>query len=1089
MDQPLLRIPQIDTTQEEIDNQVQNTVDQYTFDDQTHMVMNKPTGDSREHQIELDLPVDLQQIDSEEIIEGEETNDNHQFHQGTSSSEHIDQSMVPPGGLNTNQIQSILDQFKPPRIEDSFAIGDNNETVYPRSTTSTGGAQGDVIEILSSDDEEVQQQMDDGSDDNMDENSDGVSEDVEEDAEQNSAENSENNFAENSDEINSSGENSAENVEEDLYSGVDEVEAEEEAYILRTEVESDDVQVAQNIDYSENASEIEEINDGFSGNVENTTDQEFLPTTNQLDEHITFTPVDLQIEQDEDQQFTPDFNAHATPEAETYETVELDIPVAEFSAPTIEQETPVAAVESRTNETEEMEVDTVEDDQMEIIDDIEPEVGSGGETPVYEGVENVQENVELENFESDNVEPENLEIEIGANLNNSNNFDDTWDQTRMFIPDETYLAPKSNEKHMDKLDEIEENEETFVTAENELEAEISSKDETELITNETSIEKTSEDAKIDKTCDENVETTEAESVEEIMAESTAESTTEKSTVENSIAEENTTEEKTTEETTTDEKTPENNETELEERIESLQYDHDSWKKETSLSNYYSTVCEYYHISNNEGSYHAKSYLKKALKKLDTVQLDQEIQLRLSRGEEINSGLNRTDNEDRLTEMIASEHFYREQMNAMEDVDLQLEARRFCLSAGGKKIPKAGYAKSRRTNLIKTIIQTKRNQQRAMSASPTSGGISYSQFRTDEKNFVIQENDEIKVDNEMAENVQESKKSGSCKSYKSTTSNKLSHKSNKSANSHKSGDSRSRKTSMNSDVTKYDAMEISIQTSLLEKERLHDEEEEEEEDADDHMDEGDELGETQDDTILAQVDPNLETILEEGNNSVRKSRDTSPVGSVAMSTRSRGSQRSTRSMGSRMSVGSRRSMGSRMSESQNSELWGETEKSLATALREEIKMFDSTYRGHIRNQKQYKNAQEHLEKLKSTAQVSQQTEARSSRRGRNPSNTQSTSSSTSRSKTRTTQQESQQSSVSNSTSKSKKSSQKKPEKTKESVIEISSEQVSELDNKGFRAFWKENGFNETIKKLTAGNLATGSATRKVFEKKMWAHLEK
>ena len=255
MNQPLLKIPQVDTTQEDIGDQVQNqvqnqeqnTVDEYTFDDQTHMVINQPTEhNSGEHQI--DLPVDLQE---------------------TTSSEHIDQSMIPPGGLNTNQIQSILDQFKPPRIEDSFAIGDNNETVYPRSTTSTGGGQTDVIEILSSDEDEVQQH---DSDDNMDGN---FGENFDENLENN-------NFAENSDEINSensaensaenSGENSAENSEQDLYSGVDEVEEEqqeEEAYILRAE-DADEVEVAENGEYSENASEIEEINEQFSGNPETT---------------------------------------------------------------------------------------------------------------------------------------------------------------------------------------------------------------------------------------------------------------------------------------------------------------------------------------------------------------------------------------------------------------------------------------------------------------------------------------------------------------------------------------------------------------------------------------------------------------------------------------------------------------------------------------------------------------------------------------------------------------------------------------------------------------------------------------------------
>lgn len=140
---------------------------------------------------------------------------------------------------------------------------------------------------------------------------------------------------------------------------------------------------------------------------------------------------------------------------------------------------------------------------------------------------------------------------------------------------------------------------------------------------------------------------------------------------------------------------------------------------------------------------------------------------------------------------------------------------------------------------------------------------------------------------------------------------------------------------------------------------------------------------------------------------------------------------------------------------------------------------SPYRGHIRNQKQYNNAQQLLQELIHKAQNSQQTEPRSSRRGRNPSNTQSTSSSTSRSKTRTTEE----SSVS-STSNSKKS-QKKSEKT----TRKESPQVSELDNKEFRAYWKEKGFNETIKKLTAGNLTPGSALRKVFEKKMFAYLEK
>jgi len=297
-------------------------------------------------------------------------------------------------------------------------------------------------------------------------------------------------------------------------------------------------------------------------------------------------------------------------------------------------------------------------------------------------------------------------------------------------------------------------------------------------------------------------------------------------------------------------------------------------------------------------------------------------------------LNRAENEDKLTEMIASEHFYREKMGEMSDEDLKDEARRYCLSAGSKKIPKGGYALSRRTNLIKTIIQTKRNQQRAMSASPTAGSIIYNQIKSDVRN------DEIQEDNEISDNVQVIQKSGSCNSHKSITSNKLSHKSNKSTNSHKSDRSRSRKTSMNSDVTKYDAMEISIQTSLLEKERFHEEEEEEEDNDSDHMNENDEFGEeTQDDTILAQVDPNLDTIFEE--NSVRKSRDTSPVGST-MSLRSRGSQMSKgsrMSAGSRRSVGSRMSVGSRISESQNSELWGDNEKTQASLLREEIKQYD------------------------------------------------------------------------------------------------------------------------------------------------------
>merc|ERR1719186_968006 len=98
--------------------------------------------------------------------------------------------------------------------------------------------------------------------------------------------------------------------------------------------------------------------------------------------------------------------------------------------------------------------------------------------------------------------------------------------------------------------------------------------------------------------------------------------------------------------------------------------------------------------------------------------------------------------------------------------------------------------------------------------------------------------------------------------------------------------------------------------------------------------------TKDDTILAQVDPNLETILEEGTQK-RQSREQSPTGST-MSLRSRGS---------RMSG---------VSESQEMEGWTIEKKQEVKLLREQIKQYDSSYRGHIRNDEQLKKAQKILE---------------------------------------------------------------------------------------------------------------------------------
>ena len=116
------------------------------------------------------------------------------------------------------------------------------------------------------------------------------------------------------------------------------------------------------------------------------------------------------------------------------------------------------------------------------------------------------------------------------------------------------------------------------------------------------------------------------------------------------------------------------------------------------------------------------------------------------------------------------------------------------------------------------------------------------------------------------------------------------------------------------------MEISIQTSFLEKDRLQEEMDEGEDLMDnDAMDET--LEDQQNDTILAQVDPNLETILEDGGISQNSQRrDLSPTGSN-MSLRSGGSR------ASRMSTVSG---------------WGEDQKDEARLLREKIKNFDPAW---------------------------------------------------------------------------------------------------------------------------------------------------
>merc|ERR1719210_1965458 len=115
-------------------------------------------------------------------------------------------------------------------------------------------------------------------------------------------------------------------------------------------------------------------------------------------------------------------------------------------------------------------------------------------------------------------------------------------------------------------------------------------------------------------------------------------------------------------------------------------------------------------------------------------------------------------------MIADEHFYRERMEKMDDEELHKEARHYCLGAGNKKLPKNGFGKSKRAKLIKTIIQTKRNQRKAINASPTP--------------------DRLMIDS----TTQNSIKSG--KSHKSgshhSNASKYSHKSNKSS-SHKNSD--------------------------------------------------------------------------------------------------------------------------------------------------------------------------------------------------------------------------------------------------------------------------------------------------------------
>merc|ERR1719219_2915767 len=61
--------------------------------------------------------------------------------------------------LSQEQIKSILEQFQPPKVDDSFpGAGDHEETLFPRSTASTNPTRTieseGVVEILSSSEEE-----------------------------------------------------------------------------------------------------------------------------------------------------------------------------------------------------------------------------------------------------------------------------------------------------------------------------------------------------------------------------------------------------------------------------------------------------------------------------------------------------------------------------------------------------------------------------------------------------------------------------------------------------------------------------------------------------------------------------------------------------------------------------------------------------------------------------------------------------------------------------------------------------------------------------------------------------------------------
>ena len=140
----------------------------------------------------------------------------------------------------------------------------------------------------------------------------------------------------------------------------------------------------------------------------------------------------------------------------------------------------------------------------------------------------------------------------------------------------------------------------------------------------------------------------------------------------------------------------------------------------------------------------------------------------------------------------------------------------------------------------------------------------------------------------------------------------------------------------------------------------------------------------------------------------------------------------------------------------------------------------SYRGHIRNINQLEKAQKLLEEYQakneeqqltsissSTSKTSSQA-PRSARRTRNPSNTHST--------------------TSTSTSTSKTKSKKK---NKDIVVEINGitkSEITQMNNKEFRQFWKENGLSEKIKKLPAGSLKPGSSVRNTQEKKLWEYLE-